>query len=599
MSEEKEIEYLKKLKAKFEAVSEFKIFLENNDVLKIYSENLTKEIDKSIQEIEDKYLLKIYVISRLLSNRGSNFLKNRKQILNSDGINNSNANNSIYISASSQTRIQNPKLKEHIIAHIKNNLSKYQALIGRNAALKAAFKSNFNYNLEQKLKDQFKELHSRWNEKFNESISSLKVHSLSCLHIAKEIYSLGKSLNLASSPDNRSAEEFKFEKIKSKTFVLLIDLSGSIKKEKLDKMKEELTKSLEKLKKDEPNAKVALITFDSGGYYYGDGKQKNKTIKIDDFLNNKRAELNQIRADAQKLESIQDSCPNLIKKIGELFVGGGSCISSPLAHSIVLASAFENSEVIILTDGVVDSQKDNCINSIDTYFKEFGVAKIKTNSNYNLDFLKKLCKDKFKEISDFNDLFKNLHEEEKTSEQNGQNAQRSIINDESDVGLKEIFKDLDVDVDFAKKFDKDLEDLFSLKALCSPEQPDYSRNKISLCSYIMILRSIDIFERAVQLSKMFKLLLKGVNQNDPSQGTIQEPNLNESLEKSIINVYEHLKQREQIKINLNGMFESIADEMNKFALSYEDDYIEEKLFECVQSEMFQKSLELSENLDKY
>ena len=147
MSEEKKIEYLKKLKEKFEADSGFKSFLDNNDELKIYLEDSTKEIDKSIQKIEDKYLLKIYVISRLLSNRGSNFLKNRK-LFNSNLIN-TDVNNSEYIPALSRTRIQNhPELKEHIKEHIKNNLNKYQALIDKNATLKAAFKSNFNYNLE-------------------------------------------------------------------------------------------------------------------------------------------------------------------------------------------------------------------------------------------------------------------------------------------------------------------------------------------------------------------------------------------------------------------------------------------------------------------
>lgn len=60
-----------------------------------------------------------------------------------------------------------------------------------------------------------------------------------------------------------------------------------------------------------------------------------------------------------------------------------------------------------------------------------------------------------------------------------------------------------------------------------------------------------IFERDVQLSKIFKLLLAGVNENDQSQGSVQEPNLNETLEKSITNVYEYLKEREQIKIDLN------------------------------------------------
>lgn len=43
------------------------------------------------------------------------------------------------------------------------------------------------------------------------------------------------------------------------------------------------------------------------------------------------------------------------------------------------------------------------------------------------------------------------------------------------------------------------------------------------------------------------------------------------------------------------MFESKADEMNKFA----DDYIEDKLFECVTSEFFQKCLKSSKNLDNY
>ena len=60
-----------------------------------------------------------------------------------------------------------------------------------------------------------------------------------------------------------------------------------------------------------------------------------------------------------------------------------------------------------------------------------------------------------------------------------------------------------------------------------------------------------IFERDVQLSKIFKLILAGVNENDQSQGSVQEPNLNETLEKSITNVYEYLKEREQIKIDLN------------------------------------------------
>ena len=152
--------------------------------------------------------------------------------------------------------------------------------------------------------------------------------------------------------------------------VLLVDISGSINRHIQAKLIAHINQLLENLKNNQPDTKVALITFDSQGHYYGDGKQKKKTIKLDDFLNNNKAEFNQIKSDAEKLESINKSFANLVNKIHTLIFGGGSSIFSALAHSVVLASAFKKCEIIIFTDGVVETPENVYVDLIKNYFNE-------------------------------------------------------------------------------------------------------------------------------------------------------------------------------------------------------------------------------------
>ena len=200
---------------------------------------------------------------------------------------------------------------------------------------------------------------------------------------------------------------------------------------------------MKQIKVENPSAKVALISFDSSGYYYGDGKVKERTIKKEDFLNSHQNELNKIRADAQKLDNIEKSVDDLEKRINNLVVGGGSSIFSALAHSIVLASAFENSQILIFTDGVLESPERKYVDSINSQLRNLANCKIHTNlfgnfeSSINQDFLRSLGRlQEVNDEDDLNDIFTLRHNFEHEDESNNESEDKidetELSNDEID-----------------------------------------------------------------------------------------------------------------------------------------------------------------------
>jgi len=189
------------------------------------------------------------------------------------------------------------------------------------------------------------------------------------------------SINSLTIPDKQDVEYLQnvpsptlFSVKEPKIIVFCIDISGSMSGNRLNMVKEACIKTLNKIEKESPEFKVALLTFESTGRYYGDcTKQTVETKPVEnDFISNSST----VKSLADNLLPIKNTHNMLVNSIKNLNASGGTCICSALAHSVFLASGLPNSEVILCTDGAASDKSDAFYDDIIQYCNTNGFIKI-------------------------------------------------------------------------------------------------------------------------------------------------------------------------------------------------------------------------------
>ena len=145
-----------------------------------------------------------------------------------------------------------------------------------------------------------------------------------------------------------------------------------------------------------------------------------------------------------------------------MLVGGGSCIFSALAHSLVLASSFEHSEIIIFTDGVLDSPERKYADLINKYLRNSPTCKISTKlfgNSERQDFLGSLGR--LQEVNDEDDLngiftlSQNVeHDDESNNESEDNIGETEASIDEDDEPIQEAGNEDDDNSKIDKKWKK-------------------------------------------------------------------------------------------------------------------------------------------------
>lgn len=152
----------------------------------------------------------------------------------------------------------------------------------------------------------------------------------------------------------------------SSLFIFCVDTSGSMAGENLNYVKENMLKSLETLIVKSPNSKVAIVTFDSLSFYYGDGtSDKQPAITKTAFEKENPSLKDQIDA----LGTVSASYNSLKTLIESLTPNGGTNISNALAHCALLGAACKNAEVILCTDGATHDSDEIYFNNIALFAK--------------------------------------------------------------------------------------------------------------------------------------------------------------------------------------------------------------------------------------
>jgi len=136
-----------------------------------------------------------------------------------------------------------------------------------------------------------------------------------------------------------------------KIIVLCIDVSGSMQGNRINMVKAACVNTIDKLKKECPKYKVALITFESNSFYYGDGRSnKEYTIQAgndENYISRSSNDQQRVKLLASSLLPIEDSHRFLVDKINSLNGSGGTNIRSALAHSVFLASSSPKFEIFL------------------------------------------------------------------------------------------------------------------------------------------------------------------------------------------------------------------------------------------------------------
>jgi hypothetical protein len=149
--------------------------------------------------------------------------------------------------------------------------------------------------------------------------------------------------------------------------------------------------AIDVLKDKSPDSKVAIVTFESNCWYYGDSfdmSSKVQTITKSDFQNNTA----NLQAQANQLRPITEAYDSLKTLVESLQATGGTMICDALAHCAVLGSTFKNSEIILCTDGATSDTDEIYFNQVAEYAKrnltKFHIVRL---ANSNLDLEKFAC----------------------------------------------------------------------------------------------------------------------------------------------------------------------------------------------------------------
>lgn len=169
------------------------------------------------------------------------------------------------------------------------------------------------------------------------------------------------------------------ESMKEKIIVFCIDISGSMSGKRIETVKTACLKTLELLREKNPDYIVAIISFETSGVYYGDGRLMEQTVSLANKTNvlDSKNELMRIQESFKKLLPIKYSYSNLVDLIkNKLNGGGGTSICSALTHSVYLASALYNSEIILCTDGCADDKSEQFYDSVIQFCNQNGFIRI-------------------------------------------------------------------------------------------------------------------------------------------------------------------------------------------------------------------------------
>ena len=178
---------------------------------------------------------------------------------------------------------------------------------------------------------------------------------------------------------------------------------------RIDAVKVSCIKNLISIKQENPEYKVALITFTSNAIYHGHGTLNERiNLILDDWqLKNN---LDSIKTASKDLLPIKESFQKLENKINSLTTSPGTSISQALTYSCVLASSVDNSEVVLCTDGLVEDKNELFYESIAKYCNTNGLVKISLvsfeDSDCDLVALSKLISSTKRKQSNSIDQFK-------------------------------------------------------------------------------------------------------------------------------------------------------------------------------------------------
>lgn len=141
------------------------------------------------------------------------------------------------------------------------------------------------------------------------------------------------------------------------TIVFCIDVSGSMNGERIDMVRDASLKTIEMLKKKAPSCKVALITFESQAYYWGDAKSRGNSIANHNCLQEKNV----------NLRAIEESYRDIKYAIESLNAGGGTNICAALAESVCIGT-----EVVLCTDGEASDKNIKFYDEVIEFAKKNG-----------------------------------------------------------------------------------------------------------------------------------------------------------------------------------------------------------------------------------
>jgi len=167
--------------------------------------------------------------------------------------------------------------------------------------------------------------------------------------------------------------KIEIEQVDSKIIVFCVDVSGSMANSRIRLVKSSCLSTLKLLKENNPAFKVALIIFEERSTYFGSGNLNESTIPFHEWSSTGK---DRARDQASTLKPICESYDQMVTAIKNLQANSGTKIMSALAHSVLLASHVNNSEVILCTDGIAEDCDYNEYNKITKYCNENGNVQI-------------------------------------------------------------------------------------------------------------------------------------------------------------------------------------------------------------------------------
>ena len=164
------------------------------------------------------------------------------------------------------------------------------------------------------------------------------------------------------------------KQVNSKVVVFCIDVSGSMAGRNIEMVKSSCLATLKLIKEKHTEFKVALVTFESKGIYWGHGSLREYTVSESDWSSTSNQ--NTVRNQSHSLKPVSESYDQIVSAINNLQASGGTRIISALAHSVLIASSVKNSEIILCTDGAADDMCNIKYNEIAEYCNQNGNIQI-------------------------------------------------------------------------------------------------------------------------------------------------------------------------------------------------------------------------------